>query len=94
MARAFLADPAALVLDEATRHLDLDSESRVRDALHRLRHGRTTVLVAHRLSSVLDADQVAVVSGGRIAEVGPPEDLLRAGGLFATLHQRWVATST
>jgi ABC-type multidrug transport system fused ATPase/permease subunit len=90
-ARAWLADPALLILDEATSSLDVVSEARVRQALRRLRRGRTTVLIAHRLSSVADADQVAVVEDGRVVEAGPPDELLDRGGRFADLYARWLA---
>jgi ATP-binding cassette subfamily B protein len=90
-ARAWLADPVLLLLDEATSQLDAASEARVRQALRTLRRGRTTILIAHRLTSVLDADQVAVVEDGRVVEHGPPGDLQAAGGRFAELYQRWVA---
>jgi ATP-binding cassette subfamily B protein len=90
-ARAWIADPALLILDEATSHLDVVTEERVRRALRRLRRGRTTVLIAHRLSSVADADQVAVVEDGRMVEAGPPAELLDRGGRFADLYARWLA---
>jgi ATP-binding cassette, subfamily B, bacterial len=90
-ARAWIADPALLILDEATSHLDVVTEERVRRALRRLRRGRTTVLIAHRLSSVADADQVAVVEAGRVVEAGPPDQLLTRGGQFADLYARWLA---
>ncbi len=90
-ARAWLADPVLLLLDEATSQLDVASEQHVREALRTLRQGRTTILIAHRLTSVLDADQVAVVEDGRLVEHGPPEELRAASGRFAELYQRWAA---
>jgi ABC-type transport system involved in Fe-S cluster assembly fused permease/ATPase subunit len=71
-ARAWIADPALLVLDEATSNLDVVTEARLQQALRRLRQGRTTVLIAHRLSTVIDADQIAIVEDGRVVEAGPP----------------------
>jgi ATP-binding cassette subfamily B protein len=71
-ARAWIADPALLVLDEATSNLDVVTEARLQQALRPLRQGRTTVLIAHRLSTVIDADQIAIVEDGRVVEVGPP----------------------
>jgi ATP-binding cassette, subfamily B, bacterial len=91
-ARAWLADPALLLLDEATSQLDAASEARVRQALRTLRRGRTTILIAHRLTSVLDADQVAVVEDGRVVEHGRPGDLQAAGGRFAELYDRWLGS--
>jgi ATP-binding cassette subfamily B protein len=90
-ARAWIADPALLILDEATSNLDVVTEARVQQALRRLRRGRTTILIAHRLSTVLEADQVAVIEDGRVVEAGPTEELLAAGGRFAALYGRWLA---
>jgi ATP-binding cassette, subfamily B, bacterial len=90
-ARAWIADPALLILDEATSNLDAASEARITDALQRLRSGRTTIIIAHRLSTVAQADQIAVVEDGRIVESGPPAALRARGGRFAELFDRWVA---
>ena len=90
-ARAWLADPALLILDEATSNLDVATEARVQQALRRLRQGRTTIIIAHRLSTVVEADQIAVIEDGRVVEVGPPEDLIAHGGRFADLFARWQA---
>jgi ATP-binding cassette subfamily B protein len=92
-ARAWLADPAVLLLDEATSNLDVTTEARIQQALRRLRKGRTTIIIAHRLSTVVDADQIAVIEGGRAVEVGPPEDLIERGGRFAELYGRWLASA-
>lgn len=88
-ARAFLADPAVLILDEATASLDLPSERAVQAALARVLHGRTAVIIAHRLSTVAIADRVLVMDQGRITEDGTPERLIGGGGEFAGLHQAW-----
>jgi ATP-binding cassette, subfamily B, bacterial len=90
-ARAWIADPALLVLDEATSNLDVATEGRITEALRRLRQGRTTVVIAHRLSTVVEADQVAVIEDGRVIEAGPPGLLREADGRFAELYGRWVA---
>jgi hypothetical protein len=90
-ARAWLADPALLLLDEATSNLDVATETRVIEAMRRLRQGRTTIVIAHRLSTVIEADQIAVIEDGRVLEVGPPEELLARGGRFADLYGRWLA---
>jgi ATP-binding cassette, subfamily B, bacterial len=90
-ARTWLADPTVLVLDEATSNLDVATEARVQQALRRLREGRTTIIIAHRLSTVLDADQIAVIEDGLVVESGPPEELRAVGGRFADLHDRWLA---
>ena len=90
-ARAWIADPALLLLDEATSNLDAVSEARVTDALQRLRAGRTTIIIAHRLTTIAQADQIAVVEDGRIVESGTPDDLRARGGRFAALFDRWLA---
>jgi ABC-type multidrug transport system fused ATPase/permease subunit len=90
-ARAWLADPALLLLDEATSSLDVATETRVTEAMRRLRQGRTTIVIAHRLSTVIEADQIAVIQDGRVVEVGPPDELLTRGGQFADLYGRWLA---
>jgi ATP-binding cassette, subfamily B, bacterial len=90
-ARAWIADPALLVLDEATSNLDVVTEAQVQQALRRLRQDRTTILIAHRLSTVIEADQVAIVEDGRVVEDGTPDQLLDRGGRFADLYDRWLA---
>lgn len=85
IARAFYADPKLLLLDEATAALDNESEARVQEALDALMKGRTTVVVAHRLSTVMHADQIAYVEGGKVVELGTHGELLAAGGKYAKL---------
>jgi ABC transporter fused permease/ATP-binding protein len=92
IARALLADPRVLVLDEATSNLDAESEALVQQALSRLMHGRTTVVVAHRLSTVRDADRIAVVDAGRIVEQGRHDELMAAGGVYRRLVEHQVIT--
>lgn len=88
-ARAFLADPALLVLDEATSSLDVPGELLVQEGLGTLLADRTAVVIAHRLSTVMGADRVLVVEDGRVVEDGSPGDLVAAGGRFAALHADW-----
>jgi ATP-binding cassette subfamily B protein len=85
IARAILRDPAVLLLDEATSSLDAESERRVQDALERLMAGRTTVVIAHRLATVIAADRIAVMDNGRIHAVGRHRELLHESELYARL---------
>ena len=85
IARTLLRDPRVLVLDEATSALDNTTEREVQAALDRLAEGRTTITIAHRLSTVRDADQIAVLDHGRVVEVGSHEELLLRGGAYADL---------
>lgn len=86
IARALLNDPRILILDEATSSLDSESEATVQEALDRLMLGRTTLVIAHRLSTVRNADRLAVIDDGRIVQEGKHEELLAAGGLYADLY--------
>ncbi|MDQ3761297.1 MAG: ABC transporter ATP-binding protein/permease [Actinomycetota bacterium] len=88
-ARALLADPAVLVLDEATSSLDIPSEQAVQAALTTVLAGRTALIIAHRLSTVLIADRVLVLSDGVVIEDGPPAQLIAGTGPFADLHTAW-----
>ncbi len=83
LARAFLKDAPILLLDEATSALDAESEAKIQDALKRLTAGRTTLVIAHRLSTVKDADMIMVMDAGRIIETGTHDDLVERGGAYA-----------
>ena len=87
IARAMLRNAPILLLDEATSALDAESERQVQEALARLMKGRTTIVIAHRLSTVVDADRIYVVDKGRVAQAGSHAELLAADGLYASLYR-------
>ena len=90
IARVFLKNPPILILDEATSALDTATEIQISEALDRLSHGRTTIVVAHRLSTVMNADEILVIGKGEIIEEGSHEQLLQKGGVY---HDLWQAAS-
>ena len=94
IARALLKDAPVLVLDEATSHLDAVNERQVREALRRLMEGRTTLVIAHRLSTVRDADRIVVLDEGRVVEQGSHQQLLDTGGLYAQLVSTQLVSSS
>jgi ATP-binding cassette subfamily B protein len=94
LARAYLVDPAILLLDEATAALDLAAESAVIRVTEQLTATRTTLLVAHRLSTAARADRIVVLDAGRIAEIGTHDDLLEAGGIYAALWSAFTGEAT
>jgi ABC-type multidrug transport system fused ATPase/permease subunit len=85
IARAIIRDPKILILDEATSALDTESELLIQDAISKLRKDRTTFIVAHRLSTVRDADRIAVMENGRIVEIGSHNQLLEQSGRYKEL---------
>jgi putative ABC transport system ATP-binding protein len=91
LARAYLADPDLLVLDEATSAVDPSTEVRLQRALEGLTRGRTSIAIAHRLSTAEAADEVVVVDRGRIVQRGPHRELVEQPGVYATLHASWAA---
>ncbi len=93
IARLLLKSPAVVILDEATAHLDSENESLVQDALKEALKGRTSIVIAHRLSTVMDADQILVISEGTIVERGRHEDLINQGGLYSELFARQDLTA-
>jgi ABC-type multidrug transport system fused ATPase/permease subunit len=90
IARALIADPRILILDEATSHLDTVNEAEVQIALSRLMEGRTTLVIAHRLSTVRNVDRILVIDGGRVVEEGSHDELMGRGGIYGDLVAKQV----
>jgi ATP-binding cassette subfamily B protein len=90
LARAALADPALLVLDEATSSLDPGTEALVETAMARLMEGRSVVVICHRLSTAARADRIGVVDHGRLIELGTHDELVERGGRYAKLYETWM----
>jgi ABC-type multidrug transport system fused ATPase/permease subunit len=88
LARALVADPAVLLLDDCTSALDAETEARIQAALRTHQPGQTVVVVSHKVSSVRDADRIAVLDGGKVAELGTHDDLIRRGGLYARAYRQ------
>lgn len=93
LVRAQLADPGLLILDEATSAVDPETERALADALAKLAHGRTTVSIAHRLSTAEAADRVVVVDAGRIVQVGSHAELVAEGGVYGRLYESWLGNT-
>jgi ATP-binding cassette subfamily B protein len=89
LARALIADPRILVLDEATANVDVHAEAAIEQGLRKLLAGRTSIVIAHRLSTVMNADRIAVLEGGEVVETGSHDELIEAGGAYARLYRSW-----
>ena len=87
IARVILKDPQILILDEATSHLDSQSEALIQDALETVMQGRTSVVIAHRLSTILAADQILVLDQGKLVEQGTHDELVALGGRYRDLYE-------
>jgi len=88
-ARALLAEPRILILDEATSNVDVRTEKTIERGLERLLHGRTAIVIAHRLSTIRRAGKIVVLEGGQIAEQGTHDELIAAGGPYSKLYGAW-----
>jgi ATP-binding cassette subfamily B multidrug efflux pump len=86
-ARVLASDPEILILDEATASIDTETENLIQDGLRKLMQGRTSILIAHRLQTIQEADRVLVLHHGEVREFGTHDELLALGGIYATLHE-------
>jgi ATP-binding cassette subfamily B protein len=86
IARTLLKDPQILIMDDSTSSVDTLTEIEIRGALQRLMHGRTTFIIAHRIQSVMNADQIVVLEGGRIVQRGSHEELIEQEGIYKQIH--------
>jgi ATP-binding cassette, subfamily B, bacterial MsbA len=87
IARALIKNAPIILLDEATAALDAESEKHVQEAVAELCKGRTTIMIAHRLATIMHADKIVVIEGGQVAETGRHEELLRRGGRYASFYR-------
>jgi ATP-binding cassette subfamily B protein len=85
-ARVLAADPEILVLDEATASIDTETELLIQKAIRTLTEGRTSIIIAHRLQTIREADRILVLNDGRVAEIGSHDELLAAGGIYRKLY--------
>jgi ATP-binding cassette subfamily B protein/subfamily B ATP-binding cassette protein MsbA len=92
IARVLLKDPPIVIFDEATSNIDTETEVKIREAVHELTQGRTTFIIAHRLSTLHNVDRILVIEAGRVVEDGPHEMLMSRGGIYAGLYEAQFQT--
>jgi ATP-binding cassette subfamily B protein/subfamily B ATP-binding cassette protein MsbA len=92
IARVLLKDPPIVIFDEATSNIDTETEVKIREALAELTRGRTTFIIAHRLATLHDVDRILVIDGGRLVESGRHDELMRRGGVYASLYEAQFQT--
>ena len=91
IARAMASDPSILILDEATSSVDVVTEDRIQKAVKKLLNGRTSIIIAHRLSQITSCDKIVVIDGGRVSEIGSHDELIANGGFYSKLYASYIS---
>ena len=91
IARAMASDPAIMILDEATSSVDVVTEDRIQKAIRELLNGRTSIIIAHRLSQITSCDKIVVIDGGKVSEIGSHDELIANGGFYSRLYASYIS---
>ena len=91
IARAMASDPSIMILDEATSSVDVVTEDRIQKAVKELLNGRTSIIIAHRLSQITSCDKIVVIDGGKVAEIGTHDELMANGGFYSRLYASYIS---